>query len=67
MKKEIKMENNKKEDLQKEELENVNGGRFNPTWIPVDEGCCECNNYDQCAFPSMKGRYDNCCDCKHFN
>ena len=59
------MSNNKTEELNKEELKNVDGGRVSPTWIPVDESCCECNCGNECAFPSRRGRYDNCCDCKH--
>lgn len=50
-----------------EELENVDGGRISPTWIPVDESCPVCNSGNECPFSARKGRYDNCSCCKHFN
>lgn len=50
-----------------EELEDVDGGRISPTWIPVDESCPVWNSGSECPFSSRKGRYDNCHDCKHNN
>ena len=51
--------------LSNKELENIDGGRISPTWIPVDESCPEFNSGTTCPWPIMKGKYDNCCDCKH--
>ena len=61
----------KKEEKQivdDKELDIINGGRRKPggTWIPVDESCPVINCYNECEFPSRKGRYDNCHGCKHF-
>ena len=53
------------EHLSNKELENIDGGRTTPTWIPVDESCPEFNSGTTCPMSIMKGKYDNCCDCKH--
>ena len=63
----MEKESNEKKLVETNELEDVNGGRISPTWIPVDESCCECNCGSECAFPQVKGRYDNCGNCRHFN
>ena len=54
-----------KEQLEKEELGNINGGGFSPTWIPVDEICKEINKGTTCGDPGMKGHCGNCHDCIH--
>ena len=48
----------------------LNGKQFGdiyPTWIPVDESCPEFNSGTTCPMSIMKGKYDNCCDCKNNN
>lgn len=67
MAKEELNESKDKDQLVKEELESVAGGRISPTWLPVDEICKEINQGTTCASPGMKGHCGNCRDCKHNN
>lgn len=58
-----------KQTINEEDLENIGGGYYKKpwgTWIPVDESCPAINSGDECDFPTRKGRYDNCCNCKYF-
>ena len=64
LKEEVKALNAKLSALTEEELAQVSGGIY-PTWIPVDESCPEFNSGTTCPMSIMKGKYDNCCDCKH--
>lgn len=62
----MKENNKEKNQLENAELENIDGGRFNPTWFPVDEMCKDINQGTTCSCPGMKGEYGNCRDCKHY-
>ena len=64
LKEEVEALNKKLAELSEEELAQVFGGIY-PTWIPVDESCPEFNSGTTCPMSIMKGKYDNCCDCKH--
>ena len=64
LKEEVETLNQKLAELTDEELAQVSGGIY-PTWIPVDESCPEFNSGAACPMSIMKGKYDNCCDCKH--
>ena len=64
LKEEVETLNKKLAELTEEELAQVSGGIY-PTWIPVDESCPEFNSGTTCPMSIMKGKYDNCYDCKH--
>ena len=64
IKEEVETLNKKLNELSGEEMAQVIGGIY-PTWIPVDESCPEFNSGTTCPMSIMKGKYDNCHDCKH--
>ena len=64
LKEEVEALNKKLAEPNEEELVQVSGGIY-PTWIPVDESCPEHNRGKTCPMSIMKGKYDNCYDCKH--
>ena len=65
LKEEIEALNKKLTELTNEEVKQVSGGGISPTWIPVDESCPEFNSGTTCPWSIMKGKYDNCWNCKH--